>query len=663
MRRFFIIGLFLLSNQLLTAQNSSDCKNIPYFRTLNTEKLALRITRNLESDSAKVYAIHCWITHHIRYDVHKYLKYDYSSVPLKKILRSRKAICTGYSELFNELCHHAGLISVSVPGYTNTPNTDLNDKYYLDEHIWNAVYINQEWKLIDACWDAGYISNFRRTFFGHFVYFFSFGHSEIVKYKPHFIRSPNLFYFYRNGIFFQTDHISANPAWQLMNPIKTILQFESDSSFYLGKYTLTNDFYQDDSMENERAKLILLEGDDRFIAENRAVYNFNYKNQYSAGNSCYLFARKLFNNIDFSSTDILSIWIQLNLVEKIIEKAQRHYDSNEYFLNMQKNELNANNALKLKIIRTQNKHLINSTRNVINKLHSVKNRTNSAKKKCLFLMEYGNISRLALIQSNKFKKTDFTTNNNSNDSIKISLRIKALQQTAAELENSISARFIFLDSLENAMKERFNKYSSASNSNYLTSSELCILRMDGIDDLDFIMRKIKDTLLNHKFKEDSFLFDTVGGFIVSYYYNEFSKLKPDFRNLYKCRKYIANEYCRLKKVSYFNKILECRYQENINAYRNEVRSHNQKLEKYRWKFTIFQIESALLIKVAKKEMEFYYHEKNIENYQYISRAKYIIKHYHSLLNVSYLQKRNCINLKNQLLIQKKLKFKAIQTVK
>jgi hypothetical protein len=42
-------------------------------------------------------------------------------------------------------------------------NTFNKSHFYLDEHIWNAVYINNEWKYIDNTWDAGYVINHKRT--------------------------------------------------------------------------------------------------------------------------------------------------------------------------------------------------------------------------------------------------------------------------------------------------------------------------------------------------------------------------------------------------------------------------------------------------------------------------------------------------------------------
>src|SRR5205085_4114525 len=113
------------------------------------ERLAKRITGNLNSDKEKVIIIHSWITHNIKYDLKKFSSYDFSRDDIDKILKRKKAICVGYADLFNELCRLSGIESVSISGYIKNPYVDVNDKFYLDEHMWNAVKIDDEWKLVD----------------------------------------------------------------------------------------------------------------------------------------------------------------------------------------------------------------------------------------------------------------------------------------------------------------------------------------------------------------------------------------------------------------------------------------------------------------------------------------------------------------------------------
>lgn len=197
-------------------------KHVPFFNTFNTAKLAVALSNGLESDSIKVRAIHSWIVRNIRYDVRKYLNFDYNHIPVKKILTKRKAICTGYADLFNELCSKAGITATYISGYTRNENTDLFDPFYVEDHIWNAVYINDQWKLVDPTWDAGYIDYYRKTFAGWIVWGATLGRNTILRYKPHFVRMPHNGFLMRSGTFFISDHVPMDPFWQKLNPPRTI---------------------------------------------------------------------------------------------------------------------------------------------------------------------------------------------------------------------------------------------------------------------------------------------------------------------------------------------------------------------------------------------------------------------------------------------------------
>jgi hypothetical protein len=70
------------------------------------------------------------------------------------VLKKKKAVCSGYTNLMNQMCELAGIESIGINGYSKGfgytgkigPNTD---------HAWNAVHIGSKWYLIDVTWDAG----------------------------------------------------------------------------------------------------------------------------------------------------------------------------------------------------------------------------------------------------------------------------------------------------------------------------------------------------------------------------------------------------------------------------------------------------------------------------------------------------------------------------
>ena len=148
MRKLFILMLILLLVPAVQAQTEHIEDEV--------KKLNEKIISGSESDREKVEIIHDWITHNIKYNVQKYLDYDFTVVPLDKILKSKKAICYGYSSLFDALCTLNGIPSVTVNGYVKSPEVDPVDSFYLDQHCWNAVLLDDTWFLLDVTWDAGY---------------------------------------------------------------------------------------------------------------------------------------------------------------------------------------------------------------------------------------------------------------------------------------------------------------------------------------------------------------------------------------------------------------------------------------------------------------------------------------------------------------------------
>ena len=161
---------------------------------------------------------------------------DYTVIPTSRILRKRRAICTGYSDLFNEMCSYANIQSAGVAGYVKTEDVDIVDSFYLDEHIWNAVKIDSLWFLVDNTWDAGYIKWYKLTTMSSLLYKgFNIPHIK-YKYKPRFKFAPHETYFMKSGYFFSTNHLPSIPMWQLTDTFISIEDFQSDSTHYFLRF-------------------------------------------------------------------------------------------------------------------------------------------------------------------------------------------------------------------------------------------------------------------------------------------------------------------------------------------------------------------------------------------------------------------------------------------
>lgn len=92
------------------------------------------------TDEQKVRLIHDFIVDNFDYDSSDFRK-SAGSVS-DAIANGGKLVCSGYTRLFMQLCNKYGLECVPIYGTGSGQN-----------HTWNKVKVNGEWKYIDVTWD------------------------------------------------------------------------------------------------------------------------------------------------------------------------------------------------------------------------------------------------------------------------------------------------------------------------------------------------------------------------------------------------------------------------------------------------------------------------------------------------------------------------------
>ena len=643
-----LIFFFSLITAITFSQSDKRHKFNPFIRFLKVENLAFQITKNLESDSEKIIVIHDWITHNIKFDVKRWLSFEYSPTPIKKILFKRKAISTDYSRLFHELCKYSKIQSTIIHGYTKNEYFDNQDKCYLDEQDWNAVKLNNEWLLIDACLDAGEIEYYKRTFAGYFIFAFSFGSSDRLVYKPYFTSKPNKKYLLKNGYYFKTDHFPSNPIWQLTSSINSIDNFEKDSSSYFNFFdsTSTNKFKDDFSELQAKDATILLE--EKNIQDGFNAFNTNPKNNNRIAYSYYLIAEKTYNQINLNSNDKSKLSNLCDSVSNGITKALIHCDTNTYFLKTQKNELLANNIKKKEIITKQNKILISSTESSIKILNSCLKINLSGRINLKTIQQKNKIYKYKIVKNTSFEKSQYSKKTNLTDSTLYSTRIKKFSDSIQISQRKLKEKFVKLDSIYSMYIKNLEIYSNKSNKNITTSKELCNLRLTFIDDLDYPLRKIKDSLLLQKPKDDSLLIDGVNGALPEYFLSQFNTLKVDFDIYSKYMNSIEVEYCKFKKSNKSSKSIEHEHEEQINNYKINIKKFNSLLKNFNKKFKqIYKLSNAQL-KKTKAENHSYLKEQFIEFQMNTIRKSFINHHFKVRINENKILISKCQKLKKKL---------------
>ncbi len=143
----------------------------------NPDQLVKLINRDFQLPEDKARAIYTWIATNIVYDIKalktgpKIIHYMYFSDAEKvyreqkimddlvmRTLGAGKATCQGYSTLFKHLCNLVDLECIVISGISKTRKSDIGIIPATNNHSWNAVKIDEEWKLIDVTWGAGYLN-------------------------------------------------------------------------------------------------------------------------------------------------------------------------------------------------------------------------------------------------------------------------------------------------------------------------------------------------------------------------------------------------------------------------------------------------------------------------------------------------------------------------
>lgn len=188
--------------------------NAPSSAESTIGSLAAYLVGPAKNDREKARAIFRWIAENIDYNAEAFFGASIGSTKSEDVLKSRRSICYGYSDLFLSLASEAGLEAVRITGYGKgygyVPGQNFSGP---SNHAWNAVRINGSWYLIDCTWGAGYVSGegkYVRQFDDHY-----------------FMTPPSQFIFV---------HFPEDARWQLLDTPLTKEEYENlvylDADFF-----------------------------------------------------------------------------------------------------------------------------------------------------------------------------------------------------------------------------------------------------------------------------------------------------------------------------------------------------------------------------------------------------------------------------------------------
>lgn len=214
--------LILLAATFQVSAQTAASRHVPFFTSRSPEKLAHFLTDDLHSETDKAYALYFWITHNISYDVKNTNRPQVKLYTPRQTLRKRKALCGGYSALYDLLASISGLSSLTVYGYSKM--IDL-DPLYQGNHTWNAVKTETSWLFLDPTWGSG---GYRYKKPRARALLFRWFKIPYTCTKRRFVSMPNDQNFNIAPEELQKNRLPVNPHWQLVTYPISLATFKSN---------------------------------------------------------------------------------------------------------------------------------------------------------------------------------------------------------------------------------------------------------------------------------------------------------------------------------------------------------------------------------------------------------------------------------------------------
>ena len=143
-------------------------KNLKISRIRTLQGLADEITSPFNDDFLKARAIYTWIAYNVKYDCLAKHKLRRQLKDPLAVAQKGRALGTGYSALFAELCIRSGIPCNVIHGFMRPDVEWIGKKLNKNIHAWNAIHLNRKTYMVDVTWAAGYTNKRYTRFYPKF---------------------------------------------------------------------------------------------------------------------------------------------------------------------------------------------------------------------------------------------------------------------------------------------------------------------------------------------------------------------------------------------------------------------------------------------------------------------------------------------------------------
>ncbi|MGN0740246.1 MAG: transglutaminase domain-containing protein [Treponema sp.] len=139
-------------------------KSLDELRTKNTNTYVKNvcdiIQQKAQNDFEKVKMAHDFTALLITYDTVNFLAGTIPEQDYVTVLKSKTAVCEGYSNVFLKFCQTLKIPCRKIHGYARGVGTSIVQKENpkVSNHAWNMVKIKDVWYFIDTTWDSGFLN-------------------------------------------------------------------------------------------------------------------------------------------------------------------------------------------------------------------------------------------------------------------------------------------------------------------------------------------------------------------------------------------------------------------------------------------------------------------------------------------------------------------------
>ncbi|XP_015830392.3 kyphoscoliosis peptidase [Nothobranchius furzeri] len=174
------------------------------------------ITEGARTELERLRSIWVWLCHNIEYDVSGYLGHSEKLSSPEEVIAAGRGVCCSYSNLCTQMCREMDIECQEVPGYSKGVGYRQGQslREVKSDHLWNAVLLEGQWFLLDACWGAGQVDLDNKSFVKRF----------------------DDFYFLTDPEEFIDSHFPDEERWQLLDMPIPLEEFEGrvfkTSSFF-----------------------------------------------------------------------------------------------------------------------------------------------------------------------------------------------------------------------------------------------------------------------------------------------------------------------------------------------------------------------------------------------------------------------------------------------